>query len=280
MRNFASNSTAVCKLALNRAEQSKNTGNLKEKAGTAKKSRMHTCLYPSRILDSNKAVCEVMRVLTDEYINPLDVLLITSGNKTAVIQANRNVLGKLLVIFTKYEKNVDFEKALTYPLTTTPLSLSNPDGTRRTTQKSKLAEVLTTFQEEKNSEATNFVEDADVYIVDFIAQIRVISKNLPETYEQLAINFLQSIPKNYNRVDIVTYRNDSIENAERNLRGTASKIAVKSEKSKIPRNSSSFMMNNENKTQLTKIIFDFIIHNNVLSLDILQTTEVLSLFFY
>lgn len=75
IRNFASNSNAVRKWALNRAEQSKNTGNLKDKAGTATKSRMHTCLRPSRILQSNKAVCEVMRVLTDEYINPFDTLL-------------------------------------------------------------------------------------------------------------------------------------------------------------------------------------------------------------
>ena len=202
---------------------------------------------------------------------------ITSGNKTAVIQANRNVLSKLLIISTKHEKSVDFEKALAYPLTITPLSLSNPDGTRRTTKKSKLAEVLSAFQEDKNSKTTDIAKDADVYVVDFIAQIIVISKNLPETYEQLAISFLRSIPKDYNRVDIIadTYRNDSIKNAERNLRGTSSKIVVKSVKSKIPRNFSSFMMNNENKTQLTKIIFDFIMHNNVRCLDILQTNEVL-----
>ena len=72
VRNFGSNVNAVKKWCLSRAEQSKNTLKLKEKAEISKTSSNYTCLRPSKILQLDKAVCEVMRVLTEEYINPFD----------------------------------------------------------------------------------------------------------------------------------------------------------------------------------------------------------------
>ena len=72
VRNFGSNVNAVKKWCLSRAEQSKNTLKLKEKAEISKTSSNYTCLHPSKILQLDKAVCEVMRVLTEEYINPFD----------------------------------------------------------------------------------------------------------------------------------------------------------------------------------------------------------------
>ena len=69
IRNFASNDNAVKKWCLSRAEQSKNILKLKEKAETSKTSSNYTCLRPSKVLQLDKAVCQVMRVLTEEYIN-------------------------------------------------------------------------------------------------------------------------------------------------------------------------------------------------------------------
>ena len=92
---------------------------------------------------------------------------IIKNGKTAVIEVNRNAIGKLLAISTKFE-NIDFEVTLAYPLTSVPLSLSNPDGSRRVTQKSKLMEVLSQHQEENDV----VVEiGAKIFVVDFIAQI-------------------------------------------------------------------------------------------------------------
>ena len=184
---------------------------------------------------------------------------VANNGKSVVIEANRNILGKLLAISAKHEKSIDFEVALSYPLSTTPLSLSNPDGSRRVTQKSKFVEVLSSFQDEPGAQTE--VVDADVFVIDFIAQARIITKAVPDTYEELAINLLQSILKGYARVDLVadTYRRASIKTAERNKRGVASKVIIKSEKSKIPRNFKAFMMNSENKCRLIDIIFDFII---------------------
>ena len=86
IRNFASNDNAVKKWCLSRAEQSKNTLKLKEKAETSKTSSNYTCLCPSKILQSYKAVCQVIRVVTEEYINPFyvtieknDLLNLSSG---------------------------------------------------------------------------------------------------------------------------------------------------------------------------------------------------------
>ena len=58
-----------------RAEQSRNTLKLKGKAETSKTLSNYTCLRPSKILQLDKAVCQVMRVLTEEY-STLPMLLL------------------------------------------------------------------------------------------------------------------------------------------------------------------------------------------------------------
>ena len=67
---------------------------------------------------------------------------IKANGISKVVEANRDVLGKLLATSTKHERTIDFEKALEYPLTSVPLSLANADGTRRMTQKSTLIDVF------------------------------------------------------------------------------------------------------------------------------------------
>ena len=76
IRNFASNVNAVKKWCLSRVEQSKNTLKLKEKAETSKTSSNYICLRPSKIWQSDKAVCQVkLHILTEEYIVPFDVTI-------------------------------------------------------------------------------------------------------------------------------------------------------------------------------------------------------------
>ena len=75
IRNFGSNDNAVKKWCLSRAKQSKNTLKLKEKAETSKTSSNYTCLRPSKMPQSDKAVCQVMHVLTEKYINPFAVTI-------------------------------------------------------------------------------------------------------------------------------------------------------------------------------------------------------------
>ena len=68
----------------------------------------------------------------------------TKNGKTATIEVNRNMIGKLLATSAKHKKVIHFEVALSFPLTSMPLSLSNPDGTRRVTQKNKLVYLIKT----------------------------------------------------------------------------------------------------------------------------------------
>ena len=78
-------------------------------------------------------------------------------------------------------------------------------------------------------------------------------------------------------MDIVadTYRDDSIKSAERNKRGKSSKITTNSEKSKIPRDFSNFMLNGANKSRLIDIIFDYIIKHHAKSLHIVRANRIL-----
>ena len=117
--------------------------------------------------------------------------------------------------------------------------------------------------------------DAKLFVVDFIAQIRVITKEVPETYEQLALKVSRSIPKGYERVDLVADCLVSIKTAERNKRGSSSKVSIKSAKSNIPCDFSSFMQNNVNKSRLIDIIFDFIIDNRIRYLQIVEASKML-----
>ena len=55
-------------------------------------------------------------------------------NKKSV-EANRDMLAKLLAICIKQERKIDFQKALTYPLAEVPLALCNADGSMRKTNK-------------------------------------------------------------------------------------------------------------------------------------------------
>ena len=60
---------------------------------------------------------------------------------------------------------------------------------------------------------------------------------------------------------------------EKKGRGYASKILVKSAKSKIPRDFASFLSNNDNK-KIIELIFETIIKEKLKFLNILRTTEV------
>ena len=60
---------------------------------------------------------------------------------------------------------------------------------------------------------------------------------------------------------------------EKKGRGYASKILVKSAKSKIPRDFASFLSNNDNK-KIIELIFETITKEKLKFLNILRTTEV------
>ena len=71
-----------------------------------------------------------------------------------------------------------------------------------------------------------------------------------------------------------TYHEVSLKSAERSQRGKASKVIIRSAKSKIPRNFSDFLKNGENKKRLIILMRDPIIENKVKALDVVNCGEL------
>jgi len=159
----------------------------------------------------------------------------------------------------KFEKPIDLQHALSYPLYPYPLSMAVPDRPKRETSKSNLLHEILAAVPDKNLTELGAIKMQCGYIIDMIAQLRVCLDSVPKTFEQLASKFLQSLPKGYPRFDIVadTYRKTSIKSAERRKRGNSAKLLII--KSKVPREMNKFMLNDGNKTALIKLIFQFII---------------------
>ena len=84
---------------------------------------------------------------------------------------------------------------------------------------------------------------------------------IPDTYEELTWKFLKLLRQGYELIDIVadTYHEVSLKSAERSQRGKASKVNIRSAKSKIPRNFCDFLKNGENKESLIILMRDTII---------------------
>ena len=98
-------------------------------------------------------------------------------HKEQVVEVNRDILGKLLAHSAKTQKAIDFKKALTYPLCPIPLCFAHPDGTRRTTAKSKLMDEILTYCNQP-VDPSSFQVPKDrfaAYLVDLMALVRTLS---------------------------------------------------------------------------------------------------------
>ena len=113
---------------------------------------------------------------------------VEKNGKTKILEVNRNFLSFLLALSAKYGKNIDFQRALKYPLCAVPLSLSDVDGS------SKLNEVLMGNSKQFQNAELPSKANVSVYIVDLMALVRTMTKN-PETYEELAVPLFNMIPK-------------------------------------------------------------------------------------
>ena len=57
-------------------------------------------------------------------------------------------------------------------------------------------------------------------------------------------------------------------------RGTSSKVLIGSVKSKVPRDINEFMLNNDNKTSLIKLIFEYVINEKEAVISLLMTESI------
>ena len=61
---------------------------------------------------------------------------VKKNGKEKIIEVNREIIGTLLALSGKHDKLINFETTSQYCLCPGPLSLAQPDGTRRETMKS------------------------------------------------------------------------------------------------------------------------------------------------
>ena len=138
------------------------------------------------------------------------------------LKVNRNIIGALLTYSAKSGKVIDLERALMYPLSPIPLSISNGDGTRRVTSKSKLLQCIKPLRNETVLPPKNTITD---YIIDLMELIRTL-KDIPTTFEKLIWKIIKTLPSGYRSMHIIadTYQEASIKSSEREKRGSSSKI--------------------------------------------------------
>ena len=146
-------------------------------------------------------------------------VVVKKSSKEQSIESNKNILGNLLAISARNERAVNFKTALWYPLCPVPLSLANPDGSRKATKRSVLERIILKYAKEPVQhprESLPQKSQVSTFIVDLMASIRTI-KELPDTYEDLTWKVLKSLPNGYHRIEIVadTYQDTSIKSGER-----------------------------------------------------------------
>ena len=137
VKAFNTKEESVLKWCLNQSELAKNTKALEDLCGLG----IGTGIYKPTRKRLHKKRLHTNEKLSHEPIKRNPKLGFKSLNKKTVlknkksVEANRDMLAKLLAICIKQERKIDFQKALTYPLAEVPLALCNADGSMRKTNK-------------------------------------------------------------------------------------------------------------------------------------------------
>ena len=217
-------------------------------------------------IHKNKAMKMFSQLLGKKSIKSKD-------GKTKVVEVNRNILGALNSYSLKTGRAVDYKKALTFPLSPIPLSISNPDGSRRSTTKSVLKDKILRGVEFVAPDAfpKNYI------VVDMIALANTMTR-IPSTYLEYAKSFIKLIPKNFKSVHVIadSYNNSSsLKQNEQQKRGTAETLHIASLQSKTPSDfRERILRNSQNKTRLIELVYQYIKSNKGDCFSVLNTDEI------
>ena len=148
------------------------------------------------------------------------------------------------------KNNIDLELTMSYQLGPVPWTLATADGCPVKSDKSNLLHKLEETIEPSDKPS---LEDS-VYVCDGNAILQALMQ-IPETFEAVAERVFEMLPKT-KRVDFVTdsYYEHSIKSFERSHRGEAPTFLLSRPKTKTPRDWKLFMSNDNNKSQLIKLL--------------------------
>ena len=137
------------------------------------------------------------------------------AGKDKKIQELQETQGSIWKVNLAVNKGVDFDMVFRYPLTPTPLCLSNVDGPMNKTDK---ATLMYKFEERVESSSP---KEIDACAIDAMIFIQTLV-NLPATFGEIAKLILTSLTASTKRIYFVCdlYTSPSIKDAERALRGS------------------------------------------------------------
>ena len=236
---------------------------------------LYNTFLQNRILSTKEKIHNpIKRQEKALFENSSKKVTVKKNGKEKIIEANREIIGTLLALSAKHDKLINFGTTLQYFLCPVPLSLAHPDDTRRKTAKSALTKVVKSYKTKTKEDKSPPKQNA-AFLVDFVALIRTVS-SVSVTYAELAKTLVSHLPKGYQRVDISadTYRENSLENNERDSREVSSKVIIHSASSRIPRNFTEYLRNGDNKTRLTELIKDELIKNSQEMLGLLSSEMI------
>jgi hypothetical protein len=156
------------------------------------REQRHQDFVENRLCSNNTPFSEPIKRVKVQGFNTQFKRSLIKDKRT--VDINRDVLAKLLAISMKQEKIIDFQKALKYSLRELSLSLCNPDGTMRKTNKSKLLKNISSRT--MDTIKTTFERDTTALIIDLMALIRTAT-NIAETFERYVWKLVNMIPKGY-----------------------------------------------------------------------------------
>ena len=148
------------------------------------------------------------------------------------------------------KSNIDLEMTMSFQLGPVPWTLATADGCPVKSDKAKLLHNL----EARVDPSEKPPIEESIYVYDGNAILQALTA-IPGTFEDVAERVFAPLPKT-KRVDFVTdcYREQSIVSFERYRRGMAPTFLLSGPKTKTPRDWKLFMSNDENETQLIKLL--------------------------
>ena len=157
-------------------------------------------------------------------------------------------MGRLLVLATN--RKLDMKHVLQYPLVPVPLSMASPDGVIAKTDKSALFDIV-----ERTVKNHGKPKEIQAFIIDGQFLLHCLPPNLPPTYGGLARSILMQCVKSeakFIHVVFDDYRQPSIKETERDLRGTDNRTFVITgpEQRRVPRDLKDSLTSRSFKRQL------------------------------
>ena len=95
-----------------------------------------------RLTSNTKDFFSAIKKLKELFNDSSKKVVVTVNGKSKTIEANSNIISKLLAISSKLQRTIDMKRSLCFPLCFTPLNLAHSDGARRKTNKSDLTHIL------------------------------------------------------------------------------------------------------------------------------------------